>query len=148
MKIKMTTYFLSIVFFILFGFNFEVYSSENKRLPWDSYAVYFDHSKIDILKVTRQCLLRDTQAMSILFEYQVTGNLDGAAGEAYSNILVKLLRWLGDEFFGNCLLKESKEIQEQVRIYIHFDLDSSTKEKKQLTEYLYPLTLKGQSIYR
>lgn len=100
----------------------------------------------DYVDVVKGCLVKNNESMHTLFWLTEHAGFDAASSEGNSGVLGALLNQLGDDFFGSCLTKESKEIQGTVRSmllydfgYTDYDSVETNAELKKLHEK-YPKT--------
>lgn len=76
----------------------------------------------DYQQVVDRCLQRDLLAMHTLFRLSAEAHFDAAASAGHASILILLLRYLGDDFFGGALAKEPIATREAVRNYLYDEL--------------------------
>gem|GEM_PF-6063476 len=102
-------------------------------------------SGVDYTATLSGCLKRQPAGMHTMFWLSAYGHLDAAASEEHSAIMGILLRHLGDEFFGNCLLKEPQEVREAVGDNLRYDFGwgSVNGITSELLQEWYPLTFGG-----
>ncbi len=69
----------------------------------------------DYENVVNDCLARDKEAMHILFWLTKHAGFDAASGQGNAAVLGQLIKQLGDQFFSECLKRESQDIRKAVR---------------------------------
>lgn len=93
---------------------------------------------VDYLVLTRRCLDRDRDAMHTLFLLTHDAGFDAAAAEGHAEVLGKLLRHLGDDFFGRALNREEPTVRRAVLEQLRYDAGEDTDDA--YFAYLYPIT--------
>jgi hypothetical protein len=95
---------------------------------------------VDYKKVLGGCIVKDQHSMHTMFWVSENARFDAASHQGYCAVLGMLLRKLGDEYFGDCLSKEKKEIQKSVRDCLLYALRQSKDSIIKETTKPYPKT--------
>jgi hypothetical protein len=95
----------------------------------------------DYVNLVRRSMGRNRDALHQLFLLSCSAGFDAASMEGYCDDLGSVLRFIGDEEFGNALAKESQEIRQRVQMCIRYDIGEDTS--LELASDLYPVTSDG-----
>jgi hypothetical protein len=89
-------------------------AAELRESVYDACVRSGKHVGIDYRAALERAIRREPAGLADLFRYTVIGEMDGAAGEAHSAILLGLLQRWGDKRFADVLRAQKVNIRKAV----------------------------------